>query len=274
MAFVTDSGVYPMPAVQDFKRALEGDHGGNTGGMGAYSQRDHLLPFLSAADRDRALDVIEKAVAGAAGRGSILPRDPLRRVHAHRRRAAAARVQRPVRRPRGDERPHPLRGGELRRAPLRGGDRPRRPEPGPVPPTGDRREVPRAPGLREPRSSRAGSISLDEDAIGADGVQVFYGGVEAAGPGTVRLGSSRGIALAGEASAIFEAGVRVEAALRHVRGEYYVRHDIGTKEDLARRTEHMRQLLVPGAKASPLPLSVAAADAPPSSSAPAWQLVG
>ena len=34
MAFVTDSGVYPLPAVQDFKRALEGDHGRNTGGMG------------------------------------------------------------------------------------------------------------------------------------------------------------------------------------------------------------------------------------------------
>jgi phosphoribosylamine---glycine ligase len=47
MAFVTDSGIYPMPAVQDFKRVGEGDTGANTGGMGSYTQRDHLLPFLS-----------------------------------------------------------------------------------------------------------------------------------------------------------------------------------------------------------------------------------
>ena len=63
MAFVTDSGVYPMPAVQDFKRALEGDKGRNTGGMGSYSQRDHLLPFLSAADRDQAIGLIERTAA-------------------------------------------------------------------------------------------------------------------------------------------------------------------------------------------------------------------
>jgi phosphoribosylamine--glycine ligase len=63
MAFVTDSGIYPMPAVQDFKRALEGDRGRNTGGMGSYSQRDHLLPFLSAADRERAVGMIGQTVA-------------------------------------------------------------------------------------------------------------------------------------------------------------------------------------------------------------------
>jgi len=52
-----------------------------------------------------------------------------------------------------------------------------------------------------------------------------------------------------------------------VRGDYYVRHDIGTREDLARRWEHLRQLRAPGAKPSPLPLSVAPPDAPPSSAA-------
>ncbi len=31
MAFVTDSGIYPMPAVQDFKRALEGNRAGTPG---------------------------------------------------------------------------------------------------------------------------------------------------------------------------------------------------------------------------------------------------
>ena len=88
------------------------------------------------------------------------------------------------------------------------------------------------------------------------------------------MSSSRGLALVGEASAIYEAGARVEAALAYVRGDYYVRHDIGTKEDLARRWEHMRKILAPEAKPSPLPLSVAPPDAPPSSAGSPEQVIG
>jgi phosphoribosylamine---glycine ligase len=273
MAFVTDSGVYPMPAVQDFKRALEGDKGGNTGGMGSYSQRDHLLPFLSPADRDRALETIEQTAGALRAEGlsyrgilyggfMLTTRGPLL-LEFNARFGDPEGINALTLYEEGDfegllygvatGRVNPNLVRFRRRATV---------VKYLVPPGyGDRPQV-------------GGVIELAPIRIEAEGVHVMYGSVQEVGPGAVKFSSSRGVALVGEASAIHEAGARVEAALKFVQGAYYVRHDIGTKEDLTRRTEHMRSLLAPGAKPSPIPLSVAAPAAAPSSAAPADQLIG
>tara|TARA_Y100000310_G_scaffold140319_1_gene139677 strand:- start:1023 stop:2345 length:1323 start_codon:yes stop_codon:yes gene_type:complete len=52
--------VIMMPPVQDHKRAYDGDKGSNTGGMGSYSCEDHLLPFLKKEHVDAALDITKK----------------------------------------------------------------------------------------------------------------------------------------------------------------------------------------------------------------------
>ncbi|MGA7923877.1 MAG: phosphoribosylamine--glycine ligase [Thermoplasmata archaeon] len=272
MAFVTDSGIYPMPLVQDYKRALEHDKGRNTGGMGGYSQRDHLLPFLSRDARDQALDVLHQAVDALRAEGityrGVLYGGFMQTAQGPRLLEFNARFGDPE----GinvltlyedgdfDELLHGVAVGRvdpnLVRFRLRA--------------TVVKYLVP--PGYGSTPKGGV-EVTLDVPAIEETGVSVRYGPVEGVGPGRVRFSSSRGVALVGEASAIWEAGARVETALAHVTGEYYLRHDIGSKTDLEARLEHMRKVLSPSAKPSPLPLSVASPDAPPSSAAPPSMLL-
>ena len=59
MSFCDGKTLKHMPAIQDHKRALEGDRGLNTGGMGTYSDNNHSLPFLIDSDIQKAQHINE-----------------------------------------------------------------------------------------------------------------------------------------------------------------------------------------------------------------------
>ena len=61
-AFVADGQYRVSPAVQDHKRAYEGDEGPNTGGMGSYSDATFELPFMTESDYTDAVEVIDSVV--------------------------------------------------------------------------------------------------------------------------------------------------------------------------------------------------------------------
>jgi phosphoribosylamine---glycine ligase len=77
MAFVADGVVAPVPLMQDFKYAYDGDRGLMTGGMGAYSFAEGGLPFVTPAelaDADRLLREVVAALeeeSGQAYRGFL-----------------------------------------------------------------------------------------------------------------------------------------------------------------------------------------------------------
>ena len=60
MSFCDGISVRHMPAVQDHKRAYDGDIGPNTGGMGCYTDSDHSLPFLTGSELDEAREINER----------------------------------------------------------------------------------------------------------------------------------------------------------------------------------------------------------------------
>ncbi len=257
-AFVDGQGVYVMPLVQDHKRAYENDSGPNTGGMGSYSDRDHLLPFVSQSDLEISSQMMSDVVralrseTGEEYKGVLYGQFML-----------AKGVN--------EEKPSP----KLIEFNCRFGD----PEAMNVLPLLS--EGTSFLGLCEriasgtlgpkhfsfqpkasvckylvpagyPETANAGeAISVDEQALARPDTRFFYASVDAKG-GQVVTTASRTVAVVGIADTIKAAERIAEEATVHVKGPLRHRRDIGTTSLIQKRIEHVKVIRSSAMLAKPL----------------------
>jgi len=59
-AFCDGKRIVPLPETRDYKRAFDGDKGPNTGGMGGYKDSGDILPFMTAVDKEKEIELVNK----------------------------------------------------------------------------------------------------------------------------------------------------------------------------------------------------------------------
>ena len=237
-ALCDGSRLVPCPLAQDHKRAFENDEGPNTGGMGSYSDANHLLPFLTRADFEAALGTMRATVAAMETRGTpfkgvlyggfMATRDGVRLLEYNVRFADPECMNvLPILEDDFRELCERLVDGTLPAA-VRFARKA----------TVCKYVVPPGYGT----APKAGQVlEVDEPAIARTGAELYYAAVDER-EGHVVTTTSRALAVVGVADSIEQAEATAEGGLRRIRGDFSVRHDIGTAASLRRKLERMRAL--------------------------------
>jgi phosphoribosylamine--glycine ligase len=238
MSFCDGETLRHMPAVQDHKRAYDGDKGPNTGGMGTYSDADHKLPFLTDADILEAQKINEqvaKALALECGApyqgilygGFMVTKRGVKLIEYNARfgdpeslnlltllRSDFVAICRAI----ADRKLHEVSVEFEKKASV------------------CRYVVPEG----YPDQPRKGDV-VELPPHAAAGVSTYLSAVDMVQGKLVATGS-RTVAFVGVGETLAEAESLCADAARQVQGPFFYRKDIGTEALLASRVEHMRKL--------------------------------
>ena len=231
-AFVANGSVRTTPAVQDHKRAYEGDEGPNTGGMGSYSDATRTLPFMTDADYEAAVDVIEATVESLPDYRGVLYGQFMLTADGPKVVEFNARF--------GDPEAMntlPVLQTDFLDVLTSARDGDALPE---LDFTDQATVCKYAVPAGYPTDPEAGAkVTVDEDSIGD--ALLFYASVDARDDG-IYTTTSRSFAVVGLADTITDAEQIAENALPDPDAGFHMRHDIGTPALVQRRVDHMHEL--------------------------------
>ena len=238
-AFCDGNSIYPMPAVQDHKRLLPGDKGPNTGGMGSYSHKSGLLPFMSMDDYEEAATILQKIVDALKsedrtykgviyGQFMLTGEGPkIIEVNARFGDPEAMNILPLLK---GDfvEISIKMASGNLKNKCIDFINKS----------SVCKYAVPEGYGINPIEGEK---IEVDEEGIKRAGGILFYASVNEK-DGKIYTTKSRSLAVVGISDEIEDAEEICEAGLKHVKGNVFIRHDIGKKEAIEKRIKHIEML--------------------------------
>jgi len=238
---LSDGGsILPFPAVQDHKRLQPGDKGPNTGGMGSYSRKDGLLPFLSKSDYEEAASVLQDIIEALSQESCpyigpiygqfILTAEGSKIIEINARFGDPEAMNvLPLLQSDYLEICSAMINGTINEMKLNILQKS----------TVCKYVVPEGYGFKSMIDEK---ITVDENHISNSGARLFYASVNKK-EGYVTTTSSRSLAVVGIASSISDAEQVAERALTGIQGDHiYIRHDIGSNGLVNKRVQHMKEL--------------------------------
>lgn len=237
-AFVDGEHIIPMPAAQDHPHAFIGNTGPITGGMGSYSDTNHLLPFLTQEDYDSSVKIMEDTITAIAKETQpykgilygqfMLCKDGPKVIEYNARFGDPesmnvlalldddlAKVSKQIVEGTLEEVKFKNQASVCKYI---------------VPDN-------------YPNTKEADTIiDVDEDKINDLDACVYYAAVYQDDDDSIKLTSSRALGILAIRDSINEAEKVCEEAIEHVKGAIYHRSDVATEELLNEKIEHMKQI--------------------------------
>ena len=238
MVFVDGKHFSIMPAAQDHPHAFEGNKGPITGGMGSYSDTNHLLPFLSQEEYDASVEIMKETIDAIAKEAEpykgilygqfMITKDGPKVIEYNARFGDPesmnvlavidddfAKISKQI------------VCGNLEEAKFENKA------------SVCKYVVPN----NYPNTEAADTIlKVDEEKIKDLDAQVYYAAVYQDENDDVRLTSSRALGVLAVRDTIEEAEIACEEAIKYIEGDIYHRSDVATKELLNEKIKHMEEV--------------------------------
>ena len=226
--------VLPMPLAQDYPHAYENDEGPITGGMGSYSCSNHLLPFVTTEDYERAFETLKATIRamrknGTPYRGILYGQFMLSRegpviieYNARFGDPEAINVL-PLLKTPLPEIAAGIVDGSLKKAEFE-----------------EKATVVKylAPKGYPTNPVRGLRLEIDGEVIRNAGARLYYASLDE----NLTMLGSRALAVVGIADTLEEAEEIASRGIKGIHGEFFYRRDVGTRESIERRIRVMEEL--------------------------------